>query len=405
MENYANLTELIYEPLYPTITTHTFGYGMYGEFKVIIRNDGYINATKLCKLGGKNYFDWSKQVGVKSYVSFLEKNLGPADKHGREPVSYVESSGSNPIDRIVAGTYIHPKLIASLGQWISNEFALLVSNIVDEHLVAEHKARVRALERENGKHLDKIDELMAELKATRHEQNVKFEKLTSIACAQLDELSDARIQLDNVLENNEVLYSHTEELKEQNTQISTKLDDVNTKLDVITTKFDIAVEARVPFIEPDTREFFSLFVLNPPNGKYTHYIMCGKIESRRQNVKKYGEPIFEITSQPNPKELFARLKGTSGIMDCKFSRVRPYHGIEAFIKTITDINDEKYNVVVPTVNPYEGLKMDDLHAICKIRGWRGHSGLNKGPLIEFIKAHGGIQEPINLWAKYDFIFF
>jgi hypothetical protein len=37
-----------------------FWYGAYGEFRVVMdKTDGYINATKMCADGGKEYKNWS----------------------------------------------------------------------------------------------------------------------------------------------------------------------------------------------------------------------------------------------------------------------------------------------------------------------------------------------------------
>jgi hypothetical protein len=44
-----------------------YAWGKYmGDFKVIImKKNGYINATKLCTLGGKHYKHWKENKGTK----------------------------------------------------------------------------------------------------------------------------------------------------------------------------------------------------------------------------------------------------------------------------------------------------------------------------------------------------
>jgi hypothetical protein len=40
-----------------------YGWGCYGDFRVIIRSkDGFINATKLCALGHREYRKWSRNT-------------------------------------------------------------------------------------------------------------------------------------------------------------------------------------------------------------------------------------------------------------------------------------------------------------------------------------------------------
>ena len=56
MMNGGNLEELVFENI-----NEEYGWGKYGNFKVLIRKkDGYINLTKLCRDGGKEFPDWTR---------------------------------------------------------------------------------------------------------------------------------------------------------------------------------------------------------------------------------------------------------------------------------------------------------------------------------------------------------
>jgi hypothetical protein len=64
------LSELIYEPV-----NEEYGWGLYGEFRVLIRRkDGYVNVTKLCKDGGKELSDWTR---LERQENSLKKQSGP----------------------------------------------------------------------------------------------------------------------------------------------------------------------------------------------------------------------------------------------------------------------------------------------------------------------------------------
>ena len=60
-----NLSEIIYENV-----TAEYGLGKYGDFKVLIRRkDGYINATKLCKDGGRRFSHWVENERSRELLS------------------------------------------------------------------------------------------------------------------------------------------------------------------------------------------------------------------------------------------------------------------------------------------------------------------------------------------------
>ena len=99
-----------------TITEYNFG-----EFIVPIRSDGMVNATALCKAGNKLIGHYLENKNTKEFLQVLELDIGI------------------PISRIMevnlgghSGTWVHRKLGYHLAQWISAEFAVRVSNILDE---------------------------------------------------------------------------------------------------------------------------------------------------------------------------------------------------------------------------------------------------------------------------------
>jgi hypothetical protein len=82
------------------------------------KSNGYINATQLCKAGGKLFSDWHRLKSTNEYLVSMETNMGI-------PIL-------NLIDKNVGGehigTWIHPKVAINLAQWLSPEFAVQVSN-------------------------------------------------------------------------------------------------------------------------------------------------------------------------------------------------------------------------------------------------------------------------------------
>src|SRR5436190_20063734 len=50
-----------------------YGYGAYGPFRVIMMKDtGYINVTKMCTSGGKDFKDWSRLKGSHQLIEALK---------------------------------------------------------------------------------------------------------------------------------------------------------------------------------------------------------------------------------------------------------------------------------------------------------------------------------------------
>ncbi len=78
------------------------------------KSDGYINATQLCKAGGKKFYDWSILETTKTLINTL------SFKAGIPALNLInKTAGGNH-----SGTWIHPDLAIQLAQWISADFAL-----------------------------------------------------------------------------------------------------------------------------------------------------------------------------------------------------------------------------------------------------------------------------------------
>ena len=86
-----------------------------------IRNDGYINATQLCKAGSKEFKHYKENKQMQDYLQALSSVVGIPTT---EFIS-IKQGGINQ------GTYVHRKVGYHLAQWISPYFAVQVSNILD----------------------------------------------------------------------------------------------------------------------------------------------------------------------------------------------------------------------------------------------------------------------------------
>jgi len=84
----------------------------------IREEDGYVNATKLCKAGGKKYNAWSTRKKTTQLISFLSKELKMEEKE----LIKKELKGKNE-NRAV---WVHTSIATNIACWVSIEFGCKV---------------------------------------------------------------------------------------------------------------------------------------------------------------------------------------------------------------------------------------------------------------------------------------
>lgn len=95
------------------------------DFIVPVRKDGYINATELCKAGGKRIDNYKQNKQTQEYLQALISITG---------IPGIELIKTN-IGGDHTGTWVHRKVAIHLAQWISPTFSVQVSNWLDELLL------------------------------------------------------------------------------------------------------------------------------------------------------------------------------------------------------------------------------------------------------------------------------
>jgi hypothetical protein len=87
-------------------------WGKYADFEVLVmKENGYINATRLCKDGHKTFQFWLQKQESKDLVAALSKHLG---------ISKLIVSIK---DQEYRGVYVHPSLIVNIINWVSADYA------------------------------------------------------------------------------------------------------------------------------------------------------------------------------------------------------------------------------------------------------------------------------------------
>lgn len=99
-------------------------------------SDNFINATQLCKAGGKMFKNWYRLPNTRGLITELNSQTG---SYMSQPVVDIITDG--PVK--LRGSWIHPDLAVQLAQWISPAFALQVSRWIRE-LYTEGSVQIAA---------------------------------------------------------------------------------------------------------------------------------------------------------------------------------------------------------------------------------------------------------------------
>ena len=124
------------EPVEPKqeIQVYKLGYMEINDIVIEAREDGFINATELCKAGGKRFNNWYRSQETKEMIQALDSETGLLDSEN--PVARNRATGF--VDVVQGGnvkkqgSWIHPDLAVQLAQWISPTFAIKVSRWIRE---------------------------------------------------------------------------------------------------------------------------------------------------------------------------------------------------------------------------------------------------------------------------------
>jgi hypothetical protein len=90
----------------------------------IIRKDGYINVTKLCKKGGKKFSHWKSLDKTKTLLNLLSSKLNISEQ---ELIKFNKKGGNN--ERAI---WVHPLIATNVANWISVEFSVALSYWIEE---------------------------------------------------------------------------------------------------------------------------------------------------------------------------------------------------------------------------------------------------------------------------------
>lgn len=97
------------------------------EFKIPVRSDGFVCATKLCQVAKKVFAGWKRNQETKMLINKAQ------DKYPGIELIQIRMGGNCHLQ----GTYLHPDLAMNLAQWCSPSFSLQVSKWIRELIITD----------------------------------------------------------------------------------------------------------------------------------------------------------------------------------------------------------------------------------------------------------------------------
>lgn len=280
--------------------------GKYFDLDLIIMSkNGYINATKLCKDGGKKFRHWLENKGSKEQIDRLANSVGiPAEL-------ILIKNMTGPYE--CRGTYVHKKLKTTIASWVSPDISFKVDDIMEEYFSKEHKKIIN----EKNKIID--DQAI---------ENMSLKEM-----------------LKKTLEN-------TERILSKNDDLSIEMSKLSLDNEITHEMLNIVVEDRV--VKPEDKDSTSSIVIyeSIDQGPNMFYIFRVQKRGFKAAFKRYKADnpnaikFYEIEYNPNSINYYQRFKQKYK------NEIRPhYNKFELLDITkyqlkefIEEINNEKYQI-------------------------------------------------------------
>jgi uncharacterized coiled-coil protein SlyX len=341
------LRDLIFENI-----NDKYAWGNYGEFKVMMmRENGYINVTKLCTDGGKEFRKWKRL----DMADNLIKEFSSTVHMWPDDILITITGGNQPLIR---GTYAHPELVPHIASWVSPSFAIKVSRIVNEYLVREEKDRCARLEAEKNvlevKNIDlikKADLLLERLDIAAEERRIselKAEERYQAMCKRYGFQEDILSEVKHELVETKDKLEDVQESLELNTERLGHVED----------KLGIAKEIVVP--KEQNKDYHEMFTLlkrtdyDPTDeDDYEYYAICGQIKyvktSRNRRMKTEGMvEVLSFEYTPNTKNILHRIKEQlRGFITCSGNKIdrNVRFSERRFVSRIREIEKERVDLM------------------------------------------------------------
>jgi HAMP domain-containing protein len=163
-----------------------------------MNSNGYINATKLCKLENKLFKEWLKNNNSKELIKEVEKDINPAGgipPAGNKALIEYKSGYTE-----LRGTYIHPLLIPTIASWVSPRFTIKVNKIINDFIVSEYKMSIKEKNTKIKNQSSEIKELNKKIEQMMIEMRSNTQRIINSHKVETDKLNDNINSLKSTIE-------------------------------------------------------------------------------------------------------------------------------------------------------------------------------------------------------------
>lgn len=113
----------------------------YNGIEIIVEtNTGYVNASQMCSANGKTWRQYKTTNQWKEIVQIFAEFIKPNEICKKiQGVDFPTPQFDIKITRDFQGTYIHPKLVHFVAEYVSKQYAFKVSELMDSINKAVHE--------------------------------------------------------------------------------------------------------------------------------------------------------------------------------------------------------------------------------------------------------------------------
>ena len=309
----------------------------FNGFNIRVRDDGYIHATDMCKVGGKR---WIKYIENKTTQEFI-KELSTLVRIRTDLLIETKVTGLNEN----RGTWVHPYIAINLAQWVSPIFAVKVSGWVSRfisgdlsllqesvEMLNESSGKVNnlsvATNPENGKAIVLLKTHEKDSSDARVEYALlkeKMQEMTDIHNGVIVKKDDVINSLKNLLiesekkadEERKKADEERKKSEERFNKIMSRTEHIETKLDDTKEILTNVAREHIPRSNVKPCKYEVLIILNDPDDDYPYYVIRTQHENATRsinNIKNDYPNVTEIVNipYPNSKKLWQKFKDKYG---------------------------------------------------------------------------------------------
>ncbi|UOX38651.1 KilA N domain protein [Finch poxvirus] len=218
-----------------------FCYIKYDAFDLIMmKENGFINATKLCKLGGRNLKHWLENKQSKELVRELENiyevwKIGSLGQNSGKMILEIDGESEGEHQHEVAGSYVHQDLIPHIVSWISPLFAIRVYKVINCYVSGKYEFKLKHSDTSNKDLFELLKVFYMKYDRDRLETRERYIEQRKEA----KELKEHNKKLSNFIKRMERKYNKdTNELKSELKEVRIELKKLEERLkDKVNTSF------------------------------------------------------------------------------------------------------------------------------------------------------------------------